>query len=87
MSRGSLDQCPLLLIKSLSFPASTKLLAIKCLVHHNRDINTRVSSFEKPVRVLGEFSMADDPFSEPVVPQAQWLQLEVETWTEVLGLI
>lgn len=68
MSRGSLDQCPLLLlIKSLSFPlnASTKLLAIKCLLHHNRDINTRVSSSEKPVRVLGEFSMADDPFSEP----------------------
>lgn len=68
MSRGSLDQCPLLLlIKSLSFPlnASTKLLAIKCLLLHNRDINTRVSSSEKPVRVLGEFSMADDPFSEP----------------------
>jgi len=67
MSRGSLDQYPLLLIKSLSFPlnASTKLLAIKCLVHHNRDINTRVSSSEKPVRVLGEFSMADDPSSEP----------------------
>lgn len=66
MSRGSLDQCPHLLIKSLSLPlnASTKLPAIKCLVRHNRDINTRVSSSEKPVRVLGGFSMADDPFSE-----------------------
>ncbi|KAK2900667.1 hypothetical protein Q8A67_008782 [Cirrhinus molitorella] len=42
MSGGSLDQCPHLLIKSLSLPlnASTKLLAIKCLVRHNRDINT-----------------------------------------------
>lgn len=67
MSGGSLDQCPHLLIKSLSLTlnASTKLPAIKCLVHHNRDINTRVSSSEKPVRVLGGFSTADDPFSEP----------------------
>lgn len=66
MSGGSLDQCPHLLIKSLSLPlnASTKLPAIKCLVRHNRDINTRVSSSEKPVKSVRWIQHGRQPFQQ-----------------------